>query len=63
MFSFGVKSILKRGIASLYVWFAKNQEMCQYLDMRKDLRIRYSVIDQTLVENKTLKKTVRKIDG
>ena len=36
MLSFGVKSILKRDIIGLDVWFGDSRDFCEYLDMRKD---------------------------
>ena len=41
MSAFGVKSILRRDIIGLDVWFADSQEMCDYLDLRKDPRMSY----------------------
>ena len=60
MSSFGVKSILKRDITGLDVWFGDNRYICEYLDMRKDPRMSYSVI---AVDGKRLEKKARKIDG
>ena len=36
MSNFGVKSILKRDIIGLGVWFGDNRDICEYLDMRKN---------------------------
>ena len=63
MSSFGVKSILKRDITGLDVWFGDNRYICEYLDMRKDPRMSYSVIDQAAVHRKRMEKKARKIDG
>ena len=66
MSSFGVKSILKRDITGLDVWFGDNCYICEYLDMRKDPRMSYSVIDQAAVRKlyrKRMEKKARKIDG
>ena len=46
MSSFRVKSILTRDIVGLDVWFGNIKEMCDYLDLRKDPRMSYSVISQ-----------------
>ena len=61
--SFGVKSILKRDIVGLDVWFANSQEICQYLDLHKDPRMSYSLIDQAAFGKKRMQKIARKIDG
>ena len=63
MSSFGVKSILRRDIVGLDVWFANSQEMCDYLDLRKDPRMSYTVVSQADVDNKRMNKTEKKIDG
>ena len=66
MSSFGVKSILKihytwlKKIVGLDVWFANSQEMWQYLDLRKDPILSYSIIDQAAVNKKRMQKTARK---
>ena len=39
MSSFGVKSILKRDITGLDVWFGDSRNISEYLDMRKDPRM------------------------
>ena len=39
MSSFAVKSILKRHIIGLDVWFGDSRDICEYLDMRKDSRM------------------------
>ena len=63
MSGFGVKSILKRDIIGLDVWFGDSRDICEYLDMRKDPRMSYSVIDQAAVHRKRMEKKARKIDG
>ena len=63
MSGFGVKSILKRDIIGLDVWFGDSRDICEYLDMRKDPRICYSVIDQAAVDRKRIEKKARKIAG
>ena len=45
MSSFVVKSILKRDIIGLDVWFGDSHDICEYLNMRKDPRMSYNVID------------------
>ena len=60
MSSFVVKSILKRDIIGLDVWFGDSRDICEYLDMRKDPRICYSVIDQAAVDRKRIEKKARK---
>ena len=39
MSSFGVRSILKRDIIGLDVWFGDSHDICEYLHMRKDSRM------------------------
>ena len=62
MLSFGVKSTLKRDIIGLDVWFGDSRDFCEYLDMRKDPRMNYGVIDQAAVDRKRMEKA-RKIVG
>ena len=45
MSSFGVKSFLKRDVIGLDVWLGDSRDICEYLDMRKEPRMSYSVID------------------
>ena len=45
MSSFGMKSILKRDIIGLDVWFGDSHDICEYLNMRKDPSMSYNVID------------------
>ena len=45
MSSSAVKPILKRDIIGLDVWFSDSRNICEYLDMCKDPRMSYSVID------------------
>ena len=52
MSCFGVKSILRRDIVGLNVWFANSKEICEYLDFRRDSRMSYSVINQAEVDKK-----------
>lgn len=54
MSSFGVKSVFKTDIVGLGVWFANSQEVCQYLDLHKDLRMSYNVIDQVVINKKLM---------
>ena len=63
MSSFGVKSILKRDITGLDVWFGDNRYICEYLDRRKDPCMSYSFIYQAAVDRKRMEKKARKIDG
>ena len=63
MSSFGVKSFLKRDIIGLDVWFGDSRDICEYLDMRKEPRMSYSVIDQAALDRKRMEKKARKIDG
>ena len=63
MSSFGVRSTLKRDIVGLDVWFANSQEMCQYLDLHKDPRMSYSLVNQAAFDKKRMQKIARKIDG
>ena len=58
-----MKSILKRDIIGLDVWFGDSCDISEYLDMRKDPRMCYSVIDQAAVDRKHIEKKARKIDG
>ena len=61
MSSFCEKIILKRDIVDLDLWFSDSWENCEYLDMCKDLQMRYSVIGQASVDSKSKGKTARKI--
>ena len=63
MSSFGVKSILRRDIIGLDVWFGNSTEMCDYLGLHEDPRISYSVISQAEVDKKRMARTEKKIDG
>ena len=63
MSSFDVKSILKKDIIGLDVWFGDSRDIYEYLDMRKDPCMNYSVIDQAAVDRKRMEKKARKIDG
>ena len=63
MSSFRVKSILRKDIIGLDVWFADSAEICEYLDMHKDPHTSYSVVNQTEVDKKRMQKTARKIQG
>ena len=63
MSSFGVKSILRRDIVGLDVWFGNSKEMCDYLDLRKGPRMSYSVISQTELDKKRMATAEKKIDG
>ena len=58
-----MKSILKRDIIGLDVWFGDSRNICEDLDIRKDPRMSYSVIDQAAVDRKRMEKKARKIDG
>ena len=60
MSSFGVKSILKRDIIGLDVWFGDSRDICEYLDMRKDPSMSYSVIDQAAVDRNAWKRRQEK---
>ena len=63
MSNFGVKSILKKDIIGLDVWFGDSRNICEYLDMRNDPHMSYSVIDQAAVDRKHMEKKARKINS
>ena len=63
MSSFGVKSILRKDIVDMHVWFADSAEISEHLDLRKDPRMSYKVVNQTEVDNKRMQKIARKIQG
>ena len=55
-----MKSILKRDIVGLGVWFSDTGEICNYSDMRKDPQTSYSVIDPDAVDKKLVEKPQEK---
>ena len=63
MSSFGVKSILRKDIVDMHVWFADSAEISEHLDLRKDPRMSYKVVNQTEVDNKRMQKIARKTQG
>lgn len=63
MSAFGVKSILRRDIIGLDVWFVDSQAIRDYLDIRKDPRMSYTVVSQKQVDKKRMARVERKIDG
>ena len=63
MSSFGVKYILRKDIVDQHVRFEDSAEICEYLDLRKDSHMSYSVVNQTEVDNKRMQKIARKIQG
>ena len=50
MLSIRVKSVLRRSIVDLNVWFPSSREVCQYLDLRKVPRMNHSVVDQAEID-------------
>ena len=63
MSSFGVKSILHRGVIGLDQWFADSKEMCQYLRFRNDEIMVYSNINPKFIDKRRSKKKEIKIKG
>ena len=59
MSSFGCKSILRRDIIGKDVWFSSSEEICDYLSLRGDSRMRYTVVDHA----EQGKERMRKISG
>ena len=56
MSSFGCKSILRRDIIGNDVWFLLNEEICEYLSLRGDSRIRYTIVEPAELDKERMLK-------
>ena len=63
MSSFGVKSILRRDIATQDCWFQNNEEVCNYLSSRSHCRMSYSNLDPAKIDRNRLTKDGLVIKG